>query len=130
MDAKAFLEQYISTGNAIDSLVFERERVFELAKRAKAAKRDNNDPVGKNAPRLEDIDKDIEEEIKKFTQLRRVVEETIYSIEDVRIRDVLRYRYLAGLSVEATAKKMFYSERWCKELQKRGMELIEEKCSP
>lgn len=124
MEIRDFLNQYISAQNTVEALYAERERVFELAASATAAERKSSDPVGRNVPKLKEIDCKISETIAELSERRDLVENAINSINDTRIRDVLRYRYLSGMNYKKIATKMYYSERWVIKLHGMGLSML------
>ena len=59
--------------------------------------------------RIADIEADINREIDRQIDLRERIETAICAIPDGRLRDLMRYRYIDGLTWEQIAVEMHYS---------------------
>ena len=55
---------------------------------------------------------------------RLQIEQMIDAVEDDRLRQLLRYRYIDGMTFEAIAEKMHYSPRWVLKLHKKALEFV------
>ena len=51
-------------------------------------------------------------------------EKAIQSVPDERLRLLLRYRYIDGMTLERTADKMGVSVRWMKKLHRKAVEFL------
>ena len=71
--------------------------------------------------KLIEIEQRLDTEIDRQIDLRTVIENAICQLEDERLRDVLRYRYIDGMTIEATADEMHIEQRWACRLQKRAI---------
>ena len=58
-----------------------------------------------------------------YEHLRRV-EIVIASLWKVEVRRIMRMKYILGLTWEEIALKTSYDERWCRELNRRGLKLL------
>ncbi len=52
------------------------------------------------------------------------LQQKLGKIEDRRIRELMVYRYLHGLTWTEIAERMYFTERWVMKLHKRGLELL------
>ena len=71
--------------------------------------------------KLMEIEQRLDTEIDRQIDLRTVIENAICQLEDERLRDVLRYRYIDGMTIDATADEMRIDQRWVCCLQKRAI---------
>ena len=69
------------------------------------------DDLSSFAARLDELERDKEEELGKAMRAYERVMEAIESVEDERERDVLFYRYIKGMTWWKIAEKTNYSER-------------------
>ncbi len=58
-----------------------------------------------------------------YEHLRRV-EIAIASLWKVEVRRIMRLKYILGLTWEEIALKTSYDERWCRELNRRGLKML------
>ena len=58
-----------------------------------------------------------------YEHLRRV-EIAIASLGKAEVRRIMRLKYIIGLTWEEVAKLTCYDERWCRELNRRGLKLL------
>lgn len=112
-----FLSRYRKKDQEINSLCEVLNHIRELTTRTSS---DYTRPAvqtshGKEAKfeslidRLIDMQNDINKKIDELVNLKPKAEQIISSIDDSRIRAVMRYRYICGWSWEKIARKMHYS---------------------
>ena len=61
----------------------------------------------------------------ELAERREQIERAVNSVPDERLRLLLRYRYIDGLTFEAMAERMGLSVRWVLKLHKKALEIIE-----
>ncbi len=62
-----------------------------------------------------------EEALARAMAEREWLEDTIRSLSDPRMREVLSLRYLQGLPWEEIADRMYYSQRWVLKLHRAAL---------
>lgn len=71
--------------------------------------------------KMDEIDREITEEIDKLADLRKIVNLGIRRVSDDKLQDILRYRYLLGMTWTQVADKMEMDERWVRRLHVRAV---------
>lgn len=114
----AYLSQYRAIDRRIERLLDERR---EWAARAAAVsatcsgmpnaskRRGGGDWVSSCVERMLLIEEEIDAQVTRLVCLRRTIELYIETVPDERQRDLLRYRYIDGLTWERVADAMHYS---------------------
>lgn len=67
------------------------------------------DRMGSLVARVADLQDDLAAELDRYLRVRDMITAKIGCLKDERYRDVLVYRYVAGLDWESVAKVMHYS---------------------
>lgn len=75
--------------------------------------------------RIADIEQKINREIDRQIDLRERIEAAVCAIPDGRLRDLMRYRYIDGLTWEKIAVKMEISYQWVCKLHGDALKEIE-----
>lgn len=75
--------------------------------------------------RIADIEADINRKIDRQIDLRARIETAICAIPDGRLRDLMRYRYIDGLTWEQIAVTMNFSYQWVCKLHGDALRKIE-----
>lgn len=123
-EAERYLGRYISAQRTIAALCAERERIRDIATRITGGDCLPRDRVGGAAARIADIDLQINGEIARAEEVRREISAAIDAVQDSRMRDVLRLRYIAGMGWQRVAEILHYSERWVRELHSRSLQYL------
>lgn len=79
------------------------------------------DDLSSFAARLDELERDKEEELGKAMQAYERVIEAIESVEDEREQDVLFYKYIKGMSLWEISEKTSYSDRHVRRLHKKAL---------
>ena len=56
---------------------------------------------------------------------RMAIETAVDAIPDERLRLILHYRYIDGMTFDAIAEKMCFSSKWTRKLHKSALEFLE-----
>ena len=121
MTAKQYLRQVRTQNKHIDSLIAEKERLTELAEGLTGISYDDvKVQTSRTSPgnrqtdavyRLVELEERITNEIDRFVDMREEVTKLIDSLTQSTEQDLLRYRYLCGLTWEQVAERMKYDNR-------------------
>lgn len=71
--------------------------------------------------KMDEIEREITEEIDKLADLRKIVSLGIRRVRDDKLQDILGYRYLLGMTWAQVADKMEMDERWVRRLHVRAV---------
>lgn len=80
-----------------------------------------SDRIATTVSAIDELERKMLLKIDAYTQHVRYVEEAIDEVPDADQRRMLRLRYVDGLTWEDVSERTHYSERWCKELRRRGL---------
>lgn len=73
---------------------------------------------------LDRYQRDLVAQLETSQQIRAEIEEAIYALPDHLQREVLLARHIDGLPVWKTANRLYISESWVKETQRKAIENI------
>ena len=130
-EKKAILLEYRRLDARINRAIAEQQRWRDLAIRIT--------PVYSGMPRgggsgdklldavqhIADMEAEIDREIDRLVSLRQMIEASIAAVQDERLRDILRYRYIDGMTWERIAVTMDFTYQWVCELHGRALQKIE-----
>ena len=113
-EKKAILLKYQAIERRINRLLDEKRGWMEKATAVNPVLSDmpkggGADKIQNAVCRIADIEADINREIDRQIDLRERIETAICAIPDGRLRDLMRYRYIDGLTWEQIAVEMHYS---------------------
>ena len=113
-EKKAILLEYQAIERRINRLLDEKRGWMEKATAVNPVLSDmpkggGTDKIQNAVCRIADIEADINREIDRQIDLRERIETAICAIPDGRLRDLMRYRYIDGLTWEQIAVEMHYS---------------------
>lgn len=113
-EKKAILLEYPALDRRIKRLQAEKQGWMEKATAVTPVLSDmpkggGADKIQNAVCRIADIEADINREIDRQIDLRERIETAICAIPDGRLRDLMRYRYIDGLTWEQIAVEMHYS---------------------
>ena len=135
MTAKQYLRQIRAQNRRIDSLIAEKDRLKQIAEGVSGMSYDSikvqsarvtpgsrqTDAVCK----LIDLENRITYEIDRYVDMREDAVRTIDMLPQGAERELLRYRYLCGLTWEKIAERMNYEVRQIYRLHGRALQHIE-----
>jgi hypothetical protein len=108
---KEYLAQYQSTQKQIKGLIREIEQWQTMAENASAAisggggGKSNTSRVETGAINVMDIIRQIQADIDKLTPIRPEIKAKIESCKSYRHREILTYRYINGMTINAIARQ-------------------------
>lgn len=71
-----------------------------------------------------ELENEINDDIDQLTDVRRGILEAIQTVQDERLKLLLEYRYIDGMTWEQIAVKTGYSYQWVYSLHGRALELM------
>jgi len=115
MTAKQFLQEVRRMDRRIDA---RQERLDRIRERLEAGRRSSVTGMPRGgrsdwadtADRLIDLERRVNGAIREMCRMKRLAAEAIGRIEDSRLRDVLEYYYIDGMTWEQVAEAMGYSD--------------------
>lgn len=127
MTAKEYLRQYRTLDAEINAKLEERAQIRALAERVTPSEQGGgsgtvSDRVGRGAARLADLEREIDAEVDRLTELRDEIVAMIREVPDYNQRMVLRMRYINGWTWEKIAVSLDFSYQWVCVLHGRGLE--------
>lgn len=108
---KEYLAQYQSTQKQIKGLIREMEQWQTIAENASTAisggggGKSNTSRVETGAINVMDIIRQIQDDIDKLAPIRPEIKAKIESCKSYRHREILTYRYINGMSINAIARQ-------------------------
>lgn len=112
MTAKQWLRRYINADHRIDSLLKERQDVYDRLTKITAALDSESVSSTKDPHKFDelvDLDVFIRQRVAQSMAIRLEITEAIDELEDWRYRDILKYRYINGFTWEQVASIIHYS---------------------
>ena len=125
-EKKAILLEYQAIECRINRLLDEKQRWMEKATMitptiSDMPKGSGTDKIQNAVCRIADIEADINREIDRQIDLRERIKTAICAIPDGRLRDLMKYRYIDGLTWEQIAVTMRLDYRWVLRLHERAL---------
>lgn len=115
MNKKEYLQQYKYLDKRINRQLEEIQELRSLAEKITPSYSDmpkshnGQDKIQSAVEKIILLEQELDKLIDKYIDLRREIELKINSIDDKRLQDLLKYRYIDGLTFEAIAIEMNYS---------------------
>lgn len=115
-EKKAWLNRYHLAGLAIRRLTgeiarWEAQAAALTARYGETSSSAGEDPLQRAVEKMLELRDELAQELQRQMVLRREIEEAIRGVEDERLRELLRLRYLEGMTWEGVAERMGYSCR-------------------
>ena len=125
-EKKAILKQYIGLEKRIARLLDEKKKWKEKAEAISPVYSDmpkagGCDKIQNAVCQIVDLEQDINREIDAQVDLRRQIEAAVKQMDDEKLRDIVRYKYIDGMTWEQIAVKMNYDYRWTLRLHGRAL---------
>ena len=125
-EKKAILLEYQAIERRINRMLDEKQRWMEKATMitptiSDMPKGGGTDKIQNAVCRIADIEDDINREIDRQIDLRERIKTAICAIPDGRLRDLMKYRYIDGLTWEQIAVTMRLDYRWVLRLHERAL---------
>ncbi len=112
-----YLSRYIPASRSIDRLLEEQYRWKCLAIKVTSTLSpvpgggESGSPIERPMDKVDELEKEINREIDELVKIREEIEAVLGQLEDRNLRDLMKYRYIDGLTWEQVAEKMHYSWR-------------------
>lgn len=112
-----YLSRYRRLNQRIDRLLEEQSRWRERALKITPTLSqtpgggESRSPIERPMDKVLEIDEEISREIDELVKIREEIEAVLGQLEDRNLRDLMKYRYIDGLTWEQVAEKMHYSWR-------------------
>lgn len=115
MTPKEYLSQYKDLNDSINAKL---EQVAELRRKAQTVCSGSSggthgytpyDRIGEITARIVDMEREINEDIDRSIDLQRGIRTAIAAVPEARLRTLLEYKYINGLTLDETAVRMAYS---------------------
>ena len=125
-EKKAILKQYIGLEKRIARLLDEKKKWKEKAEAISPVYSDmpkagGCDKIQNAVCQIVDLEQDINREIDAQVDLRRRIEAAVKQMDDEKLRDIVRYKYIDGMTWERVSESMGLDERWVKRLHVRAI---------
>jgi DNA-directed RNA polymerase specialized sigma subunit len=128
MTAKQWLRRYINADHRIDSLLRERQDVYDRLTKITAALDSESVSSTKDPHKydeLADLDIFIRQRVSQSMAIRLEITTAIDELEDWRYRDILKYKYINGFTWEQVANAINYSYAQTTRLHGSALKAIE-----
>lgn len=114
MTAKEYLRQYIDANQAINAKLEEIAQLKAKAEKitsvlspsAGNAKAQDPDRLSSIIAKIVDMEREVDNDIKRLTKIKQDVEKAIMSVWDSQLRTLLHLRYICGYTFEKIAVEM------------------------
>ena len=129
-EKKAILSQYRWAEKRIARLVEEKTAWMAKAAAVTPVYSDmpkgggNGDRVPVAVERIVEIERELDREIDRQADLRVRVEAAIRGLSDPKLRDLIRYRYVDGMTWEQIAVELDFTYQWVCALHGRALDQI------
>lgn len=128
-EKKAILKQYIRLEKRIARMLDEKKKWEEKAEAISPVYSDmpkagGCDKIQNAVCQIVDLEQDINREIDSQVDLRRRIEAAVKQIDDEKLRDIVRYKYIDGMTWEQVSESMELDERWVKRLHVRAIQKL------
>ena len=120
-EKKTWLNRYCLAGLAVQRLTeeiarWEAQAVALTARYGEASGSSGEDSLQRAVEKMLELRDELAAELRRQLTIRREIEEAIRALEDERLRELLRLRYLEGLTWERVAERMECSQQWIHKL--------------
>ena len=122
------LRTYKDIDRRIKMLLDEKERWMERAtsitpvyKQAPVSGGDGSGKIQSAIEKIDEIERELVDEIGRLADLRQIIVKGIAGIRSCKLRNLMTYRYIQGMTLERTAYEMGMDERWVRRLQSRAI---------
>lgn len=122
-EKKKYLRQYRYLEGRVNSLCDELAKWRSLAERVTPVLSDmpkgsGGDRLPRTVEKIIELEQELDAQIDQMIDTRREIEKAVAAVDDQRLRDVLRYRYIEGMTQEETAERLELSSRQIRTLEK------------
>lgn len=132
MNAVEYLNQVKMCDTKIKNKMLEKEQWFTLATKTtcpadgeRVQSSGSPDKMSDAVARMIEVDKEIDEMIDSFVDLKQEIIKTIEQVNDPMLYDVLHMIYIQYMKPSEVSHSLNYTYQWIKELHDRGLEKIQ-----
>lgn len=130
-EKQAYLMQYQTAERRINRLIDEKtlwmEKAIAISPTYSAVpknKGNDSNRVQRAVERIIEVERDLDAEIDRQVDLRLSIEAAIQTLTDDRLQDVMRYRYIDGMTWESIAAVMHFTYQWVCKLHGQALKAI------
>lgn len=130
-EKKIFLQRYSDLTKEVERLTEELNRWKDLATQitlfysGMPHGANQVDKIQGTVEKILDTEELLQGKIEQLLKTKREIEQSIDELEDIKLRYLMKYRYINGNTLERIAEKMGYSYQWIYKLYKEALEKIE-----
>lgn len=130
-EKKAYLSKYKFLDNAINQKLEECEKWRAMAEKITPTLSDMpKSQSGANrietaVEHIAQLEEEINKKVDELVRIRRNIEDSLQSVKDDTLRNLLEYRYIYGLTWEQIAVKMNYSYRNVTRMHGKALSVLE-----
>ena len=128
-EKKTWLNRYCLAGLAVQRLTeeiarWEAQAVALTARYGEASGSSGEDSLQRAVEKMLELRDELAAELRRQLTIRREIAEAIRALEDERLRELLRLRYLEGLTWDKVAERMECSQQWIHRLHFHAIQNI------
>lgn len=128
-EKKDYLNQYRPLERQFYDLLKERGRWMDAATHITPSYSDmpkgsSTDKIQRAVDSLSELDNQIIEQLASIERARADIITSINTVQEERLRELLRYKYIDGYTFELIAVKMGYNWRWVLDLHGQALSVI------
>lgn len=128
-EKKTWLNRYRLAGLAVQRLTeeiarWEAQAAALTARYGEASGSSGEDSLQRAVEKMLELRDELAAELRRQLAIRREIEGAIRALEDERLRELLRLRYLEGWRLERIAAVWRYDYRWIRRLHSRALATI------
>lgn len=127
MTAKEYLSRYLSTKQEIERLLEQRLQLWSMATKITPTLQGDRVQGGQNTTgdaimaQVVDLSTELLHKIKQLNEILGEIESAINSIQDERLRMLLKLHYINGKTFEEISVIMHYNYRWVTRLHGKAL---------
>lgn len=126
-----YLKQYRSLSMEIDQITKELQRWQDLATRISPSYSDmshggGSDKVQTAAVEVADLTDKLNQKLHQAIMVQENIKKLLESLDDIKLRQLMSYRYINGMRWEEIAVRMDFNYRWVLRLHRKALNQISE----
>lgn len=134
MDTKSYLKRAMLAQAEIsylrEQIQYLREKIMNVGgvvnDDMKVQTSKSYDTMGDTVASICDREEELKEKMDAYAKIERKVSEKIDEVKEQKYRDLLRYRYILGLTYDQIADRMSYSTRHIARMHDKAVEAFEQ----
>lgn len=126
-----YLKQYRSLSMEIDQITKELQRWQDLATRISPSYSDmphggGSDKVQTAAVEVAELTDKLNQKLHQAIMVQENIKKLLESLDDIKLRQLMSYRYINGMRWEEIAVRMDFNYRWVLRLHRKALNQISE----